>query len=78
MSEAAEYKAKCDEVLLPRARNHSIGLSFDGCSSREQVMERLMAAQAKVLAAAPVLMSDKYKFDGDEIHGKRRPGHEAN
>ena len=77
MSDAAEYKAKCDEVLFPRARNHSVGLSFEGCSSREQVMERLMAAQAKVLAAAPELMSDKYKFYGDEIHGPRRPSHEA-
>ena len=72
MSDAAEYKAKCDEVLLPRARNHSVGLSFEGCSSREQVMERLMAAQAKLLATVPVLISDKYKFDGDEIHGRRR------
>ena len=55
-----------------------IGLSFSGKMSREQVMARLMAAQAKVLSAAPVLMSDKFKFDGDEIHGKRRPSHEAN
>ena len=77
MNDAAEYKAKCDEVLLPRARSPVVGLSFDGCSSREQVMERLMSAQEKVLAADPVLMSDKYKFDGDEIHGKRRCGNET-
>ena len=78
MSDAAEYKAKCDEVLLPRARSPVAGLSFDGCSSREQVMERLMAAQAKALAAAHALMSDKIKFDGDETHGPLRPSHEAN
>ena len=72
MSDAAEYKAKCDEVLLSRARSPVVGLSFDGCTSRDQVMERLMAAQEKVLAAAPVLMSDEFKFDGDEIHGPRR------
>ena len=78
MNDTVDYKAKCDEVLLPRARSHVVGLSFDGCSSREQVMERLMSAQAKALAAAPALTSDKFKFDGDEIHGKRRPSHEAN
>lgn len=72
MSDAAEYKAKCDDVLLSRARSPAVGLSFDGCSSREQVMQRLMSAQAKALAAAPALMSDKFKFDGDEILGKRR------
>ena len=72
MSDAAEYKAKCDEVILSRARSHVVGLSFDGCTSREQVMQRLMAAQAKVLAAAPALMSDEFKFDGNEIHGPRR------
>ena len=72
MSDAAEYKAKCDEVILSRARSPVVGLSFEGCSSREQVMQRLMSAQAKVLAAAPVLMSDKFKFDGDEILGKQR------
>ena len=72
MSDAAEYKAKCDEVLLSRARSPVAGLSFEGCASREQVMGRLMAAQAKVLAAAPVLMSDKFKFDGDEVHDPRR------
>ena len=72
MSDAAEYKAKCDEVLLSRARSPVVGLSFDGCTSRDQVMARLMAAQEKVLAAAPVLMSELFKFDGDEIHGPRR------
>ena len=72
MSDAAEHKAKRDEVLLSRARSPVVGLSFDGCSSREQVMGRLMEAQAKVLAAAPALMSDEFKFDGDEIHGPRR------
>lgn len=72
MSDAAEYKVKCDEVLLSRARSHVVGLSFDGCTSRDQVMARLMAAQAKVLAAAPALISDEFKFDGDEVHGPRR------
>ena len=46
--------------------------------SAESVTRRLDAATRLVLAAAPVLMSDKYKFDGDEIHGKRRLIHEAN
>ena len=72
MSDAAEYKAKCDEVLLSRARSPVVGLSFEGCSSREQVMERMMSAKAKALAAAPALMSDEFKFHGDEILGKRR------
>lgn len=66
-----------DSEIIRRADSLEIGLSFDGKMSRDQVMARLMAAQAKVLAAAPVLMSDKFKFDGDEIHGKRRPNHEA-
>ena len=67
-----------NQEMLDRAENIEIGLSFSGKMSREQVMARLMAAQAKVLSAAPVLMSSKFKFDGDEIHGKRRPSHEAN
>ena len=71
MSDAAEHKAKCDEVILSRARSPVAGLSFEGCTSREQVMGRLMEAQDKALAASPVLMSDKFKFDGDEILGKR-------
>ena len=61
-----------NQEMLDRAENIEIGLSFSGKMSREQVMARLMAAQAKVLAAAPVLLSDKFKFDGNEIHGPRR------
>ena len=61
-----------DSEIIRRASNQQIGLSFEGKMSRDQVMERLMAAQEKVLAAAPALMSDKFKFDGDEIHGPRR------
>ena len=61
-----------DSEIIRRSSNQEIGLSFEGKMSRDQVMERLMAAQAKVLAAAPALMSDKFKFDGDEIHGPRR------
>ena len=61
-----------DSEITRRASNQGIGLSFEGKMSRDQVMERLMAAQAKVLAAAPVLMSGRFKFDGDEIHGPRR------
>ena len=60
-----------DSEIISRASNHEIGLSFEGKMSRDQVMARLIAAQAKVRSAAPVLMSDKFKFDGDEIHGKR-------
>ena len=66
-----------NQEMLDRAENVEIGLSFSGKMSREQVMARLMAAQAKVLSAAPVLMSDKFKFDGDEILGERRKNHEA-
>ena len=66
-----------DSEIIRRAGSLEIGLSFDGRMSRDQVMARLMAAQAKVLAAAPVLMSDKFKFDGDEILGERRKNHEA-
>ena len=61
-----------DSEIIRRASNQEIGLSFEGKMSRDQVMARLMAAQAKVLASAPALMSDKFKFDGDEIHGPRR------
>ena len=67
-----------DSEIIRRADSLEIGLSFDGRMSRDQVMARLLEAQAKVLDAAPVLMSDKFKFDGDEIHGKRRPINEAN
>ena len=63
-------------INLANTRDN-IGLSFQPGMSRDEVMARLTAAQAKVLAAAPVLMSDKYKFHGDEIHGPRRPSHEA-
>lgn len=66
-----------DQEIIRRASVLEVGLSFEGKMSRDQVMARLMAAQAKVLAAAPVLMSDKFKFDGDEILGKRRENHEA-
>ena len=66
-------------AIIDRANTRDdIGLSFKPGMSRDQVMARLMAAQANVLAAAPALMSDKFKFDGDEIHGKRRPSNEAN
>lgn len=41
--------------------------------SADSVKRRLDAATRLVIAAAQVLMSDKYKFDGDEIHGPRRP-----
>ena len=65
-------------AIINRANTRdNIGLSFQPGMSRDEVMARLTAAQAKVLAAAPVLMSDKYKFHGDEIHRPRRPSHEA-
>ena len=74
---------QCPDTVVTAIINRAhtcddIGLSFKSGMSRDEVMARLMDAQAKVLAAAPVLMSDKYKFDGDEIHGKRRCNHEAN
>ena len=60
-------------AIINRANTRDdIGLSFKSGMSRDEVMARLMAAQAKVLSAAPALMSDKFKFDGDEILGKRR------
>ena len=66
------------KAVINRANtSDDISMSFKPGMSRDEVMARLMAAQAKVLAAAPVLMSDKFKFDGDEIHGKRRHNHEA-
>ena len=58
--------------MLDRAEDIEIGLSFSGKMSREQVMARLLYAQNRVLAAAPVLVSDECKFHGDEIHGKRK------
>ena len=61
------------KAVINRANTRDdIGMSFKPGMSRDEVMARLMAAQAKVLSAAPVLMSDKFKFDGDEIHGPRR------
>ena len=73
---------QCPDTMVTAIINRKntrddIGLSFKPGMSRDEVMERLMDAQAKVLAAAPVLMSDKFKFYGDEIHGKRRCNHEA-
>ena len=66
-------------AIINRANTRdNIGFTFQPGMSRDEVMARLTAAQAKVLAAAQELMSDKYKFDGDEIHGKRRQIHEAN
>ena len=61
-----------NQEVLDRAENIEIGLSFSGKMSREQVMARLLDAQKRVIAAAPALMSDEYKFHGDEILGKRR------
>ena len=58
--------------MLDRAQSGEIGLSFSGKMSREKVMARLLDAQKLVIAAAPVLMSDEYKLDGNEILGKRR------
>ena len=45
--------------------------------SAESVKRRLDAATRLVIAAAPVLMSDRFKFYGDEILGKRRCNHET-
>lgn len=61
-----------NQDMLDRAENIDIGLSFSGKMSREQVMSRLLDAQMGVLAAAPMLMSDEYKFHGDEILGNGR------
>ena len=55
-----------DEILIESQRKAAK-------LSAESVKRRLDAATHLVIAAAPVLMSDKYKFDGDEIHGPRRP-----
>ena len=60
------------EILRRAETSGDIGLTFSGKMSREQVMARLMAAQKLVIDASPILMSDKFKFDGDEITGKRR------
>ena len=66
-------------AIINRANTRDdIGLSFKPGMSRDEVMARLMAAQEKVLAATPELMSDNLKFNGDEIHGKRRHNHETN
>ena len=65
-------------AIINRANTRdNIGLSVQPGMSRDEVMTRLAAAQAKVIAAAPALMSDKYEFDGDEIHSKRRCNHET-
>ena len=61
-----------DEILRRAETCGSIGMTFRGKMTREQVMARLMDAQQKVLKASPRLLSDEFLFDGDEIHGKRR------
>ena len=59
-------------AIINRANTRdNIGLTFQPGMSRDEVMARLTVAQAKVL------MSDKYEFDGDEIHSKRRCNHET-
>ena len=65
-------------AIINRASTRDdIGMSFKPGMSRDEVMARLMAAQEKALAAAHVLMSDRFKFDGNEILGKRRCNHET-
>ena len=68
---------QCPETVATAIVNRAntrddICLSLKPGMSRDEVMSRLMDAQTKVLDSAPELMSDKFKFDGDEIHGKRR------
>ena len=61
-------------AIIDRANTRDdIGLSFQPGMSRDEVISRLTAAQAKVIAASPRLMSGEFLFDGDEIHGPRRP-----
>ena len=61
-------------AIIDRANTRDdIGLSFKPGMSRDEVMARLTAAQAKVIATAPRLMSEEFLFNGDEIHGPRRP-----
>lgn len=57
-----------DECLVCGG-THAIGLPCPYSIA----MARLDTAKSIVIKAAPMLMSDKYKFDGDEIHGPRRP-----
>lgn len=40
--------------------------------SRDEVMARLAAAQAKLIASSPKLLSAEFKFNGHEIHGPRK------
>ena len=62
-----------EKDIIQRAEtSDNIGLSFSGRMSREQVMARLLAAQRVAIAAAPTLLSDEFKFKGDEIMGPRR------
>lgn len=59
--------------IIDRANTRDdIGLSFPPGMSRDEVMARLIDAQAKVIAAAPRLLSDEFKFIGHEIHGPRK------
>ena len=60
------------DIQLRAETSENIGLSFSGKMSREQVMDRLMEAQRKAIAASKELMSDEYKFNGEEINGPRR------
>lgn len=40
--------------------------------SRDEVAARLKSSVGRVMAAAPLLMSDQYKFNGEEINGPRK------
>lgn len=63
----------CTGPIIDRANtSDDIGLSFQPGMSRDEVIARLTAAQAKVIAAAPLLMSDEFKFNGYEINGPRK------
>lgn len=63
----------CTGPIIDRANtSYDIGLSFQPGMSRDEVMARLTSAQAKVIAAAPRLLSDEFKFNGDEINWPRK------
>lgn len=49
--------------------NHGDGMP---CPQMTAMAARLKSAVGRVMAAAPLLMSDRYKFDGDEINGQRK------
>lgn len=57
------------ELCLVCGGKHGNGMP---CPEMTAMAVRLKSAVGRVMAASPLLMSDQYKFNGDEINGQRK------